>query len=43
MLGPDSVFADLGTSSENELYGITPRAIYQIFNILTEYSRNGTN
>ena len=43
MLGPDSVFNDLGTSSENELYGITPRAIYQIFSILNEFSRNGTN
>ena len=43
MLGPDSVFEDLGKSESNELYGITPRAIYQIFSTLTEFSRNGTN
>ncbi len=43
MLGPDSVFSDLGKSESNELYGITPRAIYQIFSILNEFSRNGTN
>ena len=43
MLGPDSVFADLGKSESNDLYGITPRAIYQIFSTLNEFSRNGTN
>ena len=43
MLGPDSVFSTLSKSESNDLYGITPRAIYQIFNILKEFSRNGTN
>ena len=43
MLGPDSIFSALSKSESNELYGITPRAIYQIFNILKEFSRNGTN
>lgn len=42
MLGPDSVFETLASSAENELYGITPRAVYQIFDILKEFSRNGT-
>ena len=43
MLGPDSVLETLSTNNENELYGITPRAIYQIFESLNEFSRNGTN
>ena len=42
MLGPDSVFETLASSSENELYGITPRAIYQIFKIFEDFERNGT-
>ena len=42
MLGPDSVFETLATSTENELYGITPRAVYQIFNIFKDFDRNGT-
>ena len=42
MLGPDSVFETLASSAENELYGITPRAVYQIFNIFKDFERNGT-
>ena len=42
MLGPDSVFETLASSAENELYGITPRAVYQIFNIFQDFERNGT-
>ena len=42
MLGPDSVFETLATSAENELYGITPRAVYQIFKIFEDFERNGT-
>ena len=42
MLGPDSVFETLASSAENELYGITPRAVYQIFNIFKDFDRNGT-
>ena len=42
MLGPDSIFETLSTSAENELYGITPRAVYQIFNIFKDFERNGT-
>jgi len=42
MLGPDSVFETLASSTENELYGITPRAVYQIFNIFKDFDRNGT-
>ena len=42
MLGPDSVFETLESSAENELYGITPRAVYQIFNIFKDFERNGT-
>ena len=42
MLGPDSVFETLASSSENELYGITPRAVYQIFKIFEDFERNGT-
>ena len=42
MLGPDSVFETLASSVENELYGITPRAVYQIFNIFKDFERNGT-
>ena len=42
MLGPDSVFETLATSAENELYGITPRAVYQIFNIFKDFERSGT-
>ena len=42
MLGPDSVFETLASSAENELYGIIPRAIYQIFNIFKDFDRNGT-
>ena len=43
MLGPDIVLDTLATNSDNELYGITPRAVYQIFDSLNEFSRNGTN
>ena len=42
MLGPDSVFETLASSAENELYGITPRAVYQIFNIFKDFERSGT-
>ena len=42
MLGPDSVFETLATSAENDLYGITPRAVYQIFKIFQDFERNGT-
>ena len=42
MLGPDSVFETLASSTENELYGITPRAVYQIFNIFKDFERSGT-
>ena len=42
MLGPDSVLETLATSKENELYGITPRAVYQIFNIFQDFERSGT-
>ena len=42
MLGPDSVFETLASSQENELYGITPRAVYQIFDIFKDFERNGT-
>ena len=42
MLWPDSVFETLESSAENELYGITPRAVYQIFNIFKDFERNGT-
>jgi len=42
MLGPDSVFETLASSTENELYGITPRAVYKIFNIFKDFDRNGT-
>ena len=42
MLGPDSVFETLESSAENELYGITPRGVYQIFNIFKDFERNGT-
>ena len=42
MLGPDSVFETLASSDENELYGITPRAVYQIFNIFKDFERSGT-
>ena len=43
MLGPDIVLETLTTNNDNELYGITPRAVYQIFDSLNEFSRNGTN
>ena len=42
MLGPDSIFETLASSAENELYGITPRAVYQIFNIFKDFERSGT-
>ena len=42
MLGPDSIFETLASSTENELYGITPRAVYQIFNIFKDFERSGT-
>ena len=42
MLGPDSVFETLASSAENELYGITPRAVYHIFNIFKDFERSGT-
>ena len=42
MLGPVSVFETLASSDENEFYGITPRAVYQIFNIFKDFERNGT-
>ena len=42
MLGPDSVFETLASSAENELYGITPRAVNQIFNIFKDFERSGT-
>ena len=32
----------MASSAENELYGITPRAVYQIFNIFKDFERNGT-
>ena len=42
MLGPDSVLETLSTQKENPLYGIIPRAVHQIFDILKEFERNGT-
>ena len=42
MLGPDSVLETLNTEKENPLYGVIPRAVHQIFDILKEFSRNGT-
>ena len=44
MIGPDSVFECLtNANTKNELYGITPRAVYQIYDQLKEFSRNGSN
>lgn len=44
MIGPDSVFECLtNANTKNELYGITPRAVYQIYEQLKEFSRNGSN
>lgn len=44
MIGPDSVFECLtNANTKNDLYGITPRAVYQIYDQLKEFSRNGSN
>ena len=42
MLGPDSIFETLASSAENELYGITPRAVYQIFFFFNFFVISGT-
>ena len=42
MLGHESVLDTLSEDKNNELYGIIPRAVFQIFDILKEFTRNGT-
>ena len=42
MLGHESILDSLSEDKNNDLYGIIPRAVFQIFNILKEFTRNGT-
>ena len=42
MLGHESILDNLSADKNNELYGIIPRAVFQIFDILNEFTRNGT-
>ena len=42
MLGHESVLDTLSEDKNNELYVIIPRAVFQIFDILKEFTRNGT-
>ena len=42
MLGHESVLDTLSEDKNNDLYGIIPRAVFQIFDILKEFTRNGT-
>ena len=42
MLGHESVLDSLSEDKSNDLYGIIPRAVFQIFEILKEFTRNGT-
>ena len=42
MLGHESILDSLSENKNNELYGIIPRAVFQIFDILKEFTRNGT-
>ena len=41
MLGHESILDSL-SEKNNNLYGIIPRAVFQIFDILKEFTRNGT-
>ena len=41
MLGHESILDSL-SEKDNNLYGIIPRAVFQIFDILKEFTRNGT-
>ena len=42
MLGHESILDSLSEDKNNELYGIIPRAVFQIFDILKEFTRSGT-
>ena len=42
MLGHESILDSLSEDKNNDLYGIIPRAVFQIFDILKEFTRNGT-
>ena len=42
MLGHESILDSLSENKNNDLYGIMPRAVFQIFDILNDFTRNGT-